>query len=1388
MNVYDDVLDPTVVSHSITGHFTTRAELELLVIRTNILSIYHLETILSPRSNTSSSQLETIEDATVTTSKQAKLFLINEFKLNGKVQDIASIPLGNSSSLECILLSTGTAKLSILNFDPSINSFETLSLHYYEEKFKDISLVSLAKKSQLRMDPLNRCLLMFNNDVMALLPLHSNNEDEEEEEEDENEEDEVLDNYEANLSKTSPNKRIKYNNNQFEGKSKIFNINKLHEDVKNISDIQFLNNFNKPTIAVLYQPTLTWAGNVQLNPLPTHFMIFTLDILSENSTNNANHTTENNNNDLNLIIIAKLKELAWDWFKIIPISNGCVVIGNNEIAYIDNTGVLQSIILLNSFADKNLKKTRIIDESKFQIFFNENVTHVWSPSTSKNKTTEDDETLLLMDAQSNLYYVRLEAEGRLLTKFDIINLPIVNDVLRENCNPTCISRLDSNATNSTMDLFIGFLSGDSLVVRLNNLKSAIDTRDEHSESNEHTQLNGFDEEDEDNLYSDDEVDVEDARSKRDMETIIHTVQPFDIEYLTSLKNIGPITSLTVGKVSSLDLNVKGLQNPNKNEFSIVTTSGNSTGSHLNVIQQTVQPIVEKALKFISVTQIWNLKIKNKDKYLVTTDSTKSKSDIYDIDNNFSLHKEGRLRRDATTVYIAMFGDGKRVVQITTNHLYLFDTNFRRLTAIKFDFEVVHVSVMDPYILITVSRGDIKIYELDATHKRKLFRVDLPDILKEMVITSGVILKSNMCNEFLNPSDDSDEEHLLFTFVTADNQIIFFTRQHNDRIFQLNGVDQLKESLFVSTYQLPDEVIPDPSIKQVMINKIGQNNKEEYLTILTFGGEIYQYKKSSSRHSRFFKSITRSGLAITGAPNNAYAKGVSSIERVMHYISDYNGYSVIFITGSVPYMLIREDDSVPRIFQFANLSIVSMARWGKNSIMCVDNLKNARIYGLDHANIYYGNKLSIRKIKISDSLEDYMTLTKITYHEKTQMFLVSYAKETEYDALGEDDERIVGYDEDVPHAKSFQSGVLLINPLTWNVIDSKTFGKNTLVNDMRSMLIQVNSKARRKREYIIAGVTHIGTEDLPPTGAFHIYDITEVVPEPGKPDTNYRLKEVFKEEVRGIVSTVCEISGRFLVNQSQKVMVRDAQEDNSVVPVAFLDIPVFINDAKSFGDFLILGDAMQGLHFIGFDAEPYRMINLGKSVTKFETVSVEFVVNGGDLYFALTDRNNILHVLKYAPDELNSLSGQKLVHCSSFNLFSGNSSLLLLPKNEEFEDTKNAPLTFQTIGGQVDGSIFKVIPLREDTYRRLYVIQQHMNDKEPQLGGLNPRMERLSNEYYQLCHVMRPMLDFNIIRRFSELPIDRRTRVAKRAGQRAHYEIWRDMINVEFSLRSLRAND
>lgn len=1354
MNLYDDILEPSVIQKSLSGHFTTLNETELILLKTNIITIFQVK------------------------DTSGELVLKYEYRFDGFISDIQLLSQGKDK-LDCLLLCLNDCKFSIIRFDSFRNVIETLSLHYYNGKFKKQSLIELAKTSTVRTDPSNRCILLFNGDNIAILPIVNNDNIDDEIDEIEN------------IDEIYPLKKKKTNQHIMTGVSEVISGKQLNDDIQNIIDLQFMFNFPKPTITIVYQPKLAWVGNKKLNPQPTKVLVISFNlILSETKTT------------IEPTVITKLENLSWDYHSLIPVNKGILIVGDNELSFIDNTGVLQSCILLNSFSDGNWKLSKIINNSHLQIILSKGmirslrIPSILSKSTENKDslpTNDNDELLLIVDQLNNFYYIQLEFEGRLLIKFDIIKLPILNDIFTQNNNITCITRVDNYMDNNNLNLFLGFQTGNSMVVKLNNIKSALKSKERQElTKNSNISVDDEDFDDEDDLYANDESmeDILENNKHQNSETV-NLVEPFDIELLSILNNTGPITSLTTGKVTSIDTSIKGLTNPNKDEYSLVTTSGNGTASHLSVVQFNVQPVVELALKFISVTQTWNLKLDNIDKYLVTTDSTKTKSDIYEIDNNFSLHKSGRLRRDATTVNISIFGEQTRIVQVTTNNLYLFDTNFRRLTTIKFDYEVVHVSFMDPYILITVSRGNLYIYELEKKYKKKLFRVGLPEILSEMVITSGLILKSNMCNEFLPQVENENEEQMLFTFVTADNQIIFFTREHNDRVFQLNGVDDLAEELFISTYTLPDEVVPDPSIKQIMINKLGQNHPEEYLTILTFGGEIYQYKKSLQRNSRFYKNSNRNNLAVTGAPNNAYAKGVSSIERILHYIPNYNGYSVIFVTGNVPYIIIKEDNSVSRVFKFANIPIVSMTPWDKQSIMCVDDIKNARVYTLDRDNVYYGNKLPVKKVFINTTIENYMTLTNITYHEKSQTFMVSYLKEIDFIAKGEDDEPIsVGAIDDVPHARGSHCGILLINPQTWNVIDKIEFEGDAMVNDMRTMLIQVDSHSRRKVEYLVVGVTNNSSEDLPASGSFFIYDIISVVPEPGKPDTGYKLKQIFTEYVKSAITSSCEISGRFVVSQSQKLMVRDVQEDNSVVPVAFLDVPLYVTNIKSFGNLLLIGDAMQGIQFIGFDAEPYRMIPLGKSVTHFETMSIEFIINNGELYFAIADINNILHVLKYAPDEPNSLSGQRLIHCSSFNLYSTNTCMKLIPKNNEFEnntndddDAVNNP-SYQAIGGHSDGSINKIIPLTEDAYRRLYVIQQQIIDKEPVIGGLNPRMERQDNDFHHLSHTKRPMLDYNVIKRFTNLSIKRRSNLAQKIGRNAEFDLWRIIIDSEFSMRSL----
>lgn len=1292
MNVYDEILEPSVAHKSLSGHFTTSGSEEFIVARTNILSIYR--------------------------ATSNKLRLVYEWNLAGKILDMQLIPQLGSALKILVILSRGS-KISLVRFDEAKENLETVSLHYYQDKFEELSISKLTDETKMVIDPLFRCILVFNNDVLALLPLKGISEEIEVDEEHESE---------------HKNKKAKVEV-KITGDSIIMPMSNLHKNLKHVYDITFLENFSKPTLGILHQPILGWCGNEKLVKNTIRYMVLSLDVDDEKTT-----------------VISTVSNLPNDLHTVIPIKKGTIIVGVNVLLYINSSGALNFCIKTNKFATDDIN-TRIVDKSSMNLFLTNNFVFLL-------KQLKNNDVLILMDEKCSMFNLIMEAEGRLITKFDIAQIPIVNEIFKNSKLPLCIS---GQVAVDNSKILIGFQSGNAMYLRMKNLTSTFETK-------RHVMEVADDDEEYNDLYGDSQPSV---HSK-----IIETQEPFDISLLDSLESIGPVTSLSVGKVASVEPTVQRLSNPNHDEFSIVTTSGLGNGSHLTVLHCSVQPIVEQALKFTTATRIWNLKIRGKDKYLVTTDSETAKSDVYQIDKNFEPFRSPDFRKNHKTIDMATMDEDRRILQVTASGLYLFDNNFKRLARLTIDVEIIHASVVDSFILFTDARGSIKIYKLDPRNKKKFIKFKLPEALSEIIITSGSICRSNILNKFLHDLHESKEEQMLFTFVTGDNQVIFFTEKHNDRIFQLCGIDQLENTLFISSYQVPDEMNPDPSIKQIMLNKLGHTFKEEYLTVLTFGGEVYQYKKSEIHRGKFLKC--RADSTITGAPNNAYPQGVSNIERVAHYFPDYNGYSVIFITGQVPYLVIKEDNSPCRYHQMANIPIVTMARWGKNSVMCVDNLKNARVISLDK-NCFYGNKMVLRKIRIEDVVEEFETLGNITYHERTGMYIVSYTKNIEYTALSEDDEKLVGYDPTKPNATGFQSGVLLVNPRTWNIIDRVDLPENSLIQDIKTMLIQLNSKTRRKREFVVIGSSYVKDEDQPSTGSIIVLDVTAVVSEPGKPDANFKFSEIFKEEIRGSVTKVCEISGRFMVSQSSKVLIRDMQEDNSAVPVAFLDMPIYITDAKSFSNLMIVGDAMQGFTFVGFDAEPYRMVVLGKSTSNFQVMCLEFIVNNGDANFLVSDRRGMLHVLKFAPDEPNSLSGQRLVHCNTFNLFALNTCLKLITKNCEFNPNTDS---FIAVGSQTDGSLFRMIPIDESAYRRLYLVQQQMIEKAVPIAGLNPRMERLNNEFYQKGHPLRPTLDFQILKKFTQLPIKKRNTTENKVGRQASTDLWHDIIDIEYSLRSL----
>lgn len=344
------------------------------------------------------------------------------------------------------------------------------------------------------------------------------------------------------------------------------------------------------------------------------------------------------------------------------------------------------------------------------------------------------------------------------------------------------------------------------------------------------------------------------------------------------------------------------------------------------------------------------------------------------------------------------------------------------------------------------------------------------------------------------------------------------------------------------------------------------------------------------------------------------------------MENVGGYACVFLAGVDPAFIIKTAKSIPYLHRLAGTGVRALSSFHTASadrgFVYVDVAGGVRVSLLPQE-WNFDSPFHSKKIYLNESLRA------LTWYDPMSVVIAATTKKVPF-SLDEDDGR-AEVDESTLQPTIDTGSLAIISPLTWTVVDRHEFAHNEVALVVNTISLEVSEHTKERRQLVAVGTGIFRGEDHSARGGIYVFEVIEVVPEPGRPETNRKLKLVTREEVKGTVSAICGVNGFLLAAQGQKIMVRGLKEDQSLLPVAFMDMNCYVTVAKNLGGLVLFGDFMKSVWFTGFSEEPYKMTLFGKDTQDMEVMAAEFLPDGKQLYFVVADARGGVRVLQYDPE-------------------------------------------------------------------------------------------------------------------------------------------------------------
>ncbi|XP_071785220.1 cleavage and polyadenylation specificity factor subunit 1-like isoform X1 [Asterias amurensis] len=636
--------------------------------------------------------------------------------------------------------------------------------------------------------------------------------------------------------------------------------------------------------------------------------------------------------------------------------------------------------------------------------------------------------------------------------------------------------------------------------------------------------------------------------------------------------------------------------------------------------------------------------------------------------------------------------------------------------------------------------------------------------------------------------------LMEIYSLPDFNLMFLVR--NFPMAQKVLVDSVQSTATTDQGQQHDML---PTVKEIKLFGLGHKNSRPFLMalvdedLLIYEAFCYQSASDVSHLKLRFKKISHDILIKEKKKGKKQAKTTPAVPETSRYVSklryfeDISSYSGVFVCGPYPHWIFVKsrgalrahpmpiDGSVSCFAAFHNVNC-------PHGFLYFNRQGDLRISVLP-THLSYDAPWPVRKVPLR------CTPHFVTYHVDSKTYAVvtsSLEPLMKIWRLGFDDQEFEEAERDERFVASQKDrfSIQLFSPLSWDAIPNTRIEFDELEHITCLKMVNLNSEGSvtGKKGFIAAAATRVFSEDVQCTGKVFIYDVIEVVPEPGQPLTKNKIKVLYEKEQKGPVSCICDCMGYLLTCVGQKVYLWTFK-DNDLLGLAFIDTQIYIHNAISVKNFILVADVTKSIFLLQYQESDRTIALVSRDSKPLQVYSCEFMVDDSQLAFLASDVDKNLILYHYHPGARESCGGTRLLRRADINIGSHVNTFVRV-RCKLSDPASSKPISgpaerrHTVIYASLDGSLGLLLPMTEKVYRRLLMLQNALTTSVMHMGGLNPRSHRhIVSHQRMLSNPHRNILDGDLLYRYTYLSVVEKNELAKKIGTTVD-QIMDDLMDVE----------